>query len=1410
MPHCKLQHRGFKHGQGHRRGLPCKRCTLGCMTIPEMLNHSNWWQTTQPQQNNCRFQRIRHCEMYRRECMVSFSDDEVERFEKPNVAHEVLVREYISPPSRKSPSPQPSQLSPLHQKPLTRQTPLPTEKLPLRRTSATMSFEYPSNIIQCGDFYKENPCPMCSCGPEGQYHSDNVSKKPLLLQPLMPWAAPSPCKAPSSFQISSACDMPSYETQSDVICDPDENKAGELASFASVSTLPCHQKDSCAPDCIIEMPPCAVASAHVYPNTFRNCPTPNCPNSAVSVELQNYLNISNKVSTAPIEVNKQTYDSTESSKQTACKHCKLCKKVKEIQSCGMVDCHMSPSPSKKKNKRKERTNDERERTKQTEKTNECPLCSSKSLSPSESNEISAFSIAGTTSDVSSSSNPKNEGKCEYKCNIHTKSSTFKKRCWFRKCKVKTRNSKQKKKPTHGEKCLCHIIPEKQQHMSERQHNVEFTLSEHEIPKVFAPNGEAMQDEFKINASNGNKSTTEGYPPHGQNMYSQLPQAGQIPHGQLFTSGQPYQEQSPGLSTSKIHTPRYQLAASMQTFPDVASQAVQIPMSHFGQQEQLPQSQEFASEFQTQRGIFSQSPQSPLNNFIPSREQLPRYQLAPGGEMPKRQFFSQMETLPSQFYPQDQFNRQQISQSKLVSFPQNQFTSFASSGQVPRVNFARSGQTSQSEYSGGYYQRNQHTPDGQNQQAQFNPGHRQFVSGEQYTRSQSAQTPQCEFVPLGHLPQSKFLPGGQNLQGQFASGQRLQNEFIPAGHIPQSQFISGGQNLPGQLASGQTPQNEFVPAGHIPESKFNLGVQNQAGQFTPGRIPLCCVPSQFAAGRQPNQFEQIPQGEFVPGGHISHSQFTLDGYDHQVYPQNQYIPNNQTLSSHFTPDRKFGENFIKNQFTPGPWPERGQSQFGGTAPQSQFPTRPINDGGDSSHYSSANNFSPGKVPPYLQEPTQFYAGHPGQFPPTQLVSGGEIPSRHVHSGSQMTPSQLVSEGPFPTRISYFTGHFPGNQYTATELPQDRIGPQSLNKQEVVSQVGAPLDQLTATRPVPPSQFVSGGQRPSRQAPLEGQIPQNQSVSVGQIPTGLASTGGRAPSNQYTSTELPQNRISSESNRQKLTSQVGTSPHQFDPRNLDTANQGDPKVQISPGSPPYYSEGKVITTNISPSSSTSKTLSNFFAGERTDKFGCSCCCSKKETAPKYCQHLCVQSTKGYQILPIQSVSREQIPSNFHTSAGIPSVQFSPGCSRRKDQDIEAETLSDHNRPECLNKKNGVILIRCSNLEGNLCNCADTTCNCSVLDDRDKDTPKNKKTSKCQDACDQCEQTWCPRNLVINTSLYKIQHPNTVPVVKTTEVNDNLTAIPKSNAYCECHYPPMFRHFRCTGNASGICKCHEVQHE
>ncbi|XP_026314406.1 uncharacterized protein LOC113226102 [Hyposmocoma kahamanoa] len=1267
MPCSRLRHRGFKHCQGLGRGLPCKRCMLGNMTIPELLNHSDWCRATQPYHNNCRAQRSKNCEIYRRECIRSFSDDDPERFETPNDAHDddyecaevenVFVRECAYPPPCKSPSPPPCQTPPPHES----QTPLPTEKPPPCKTSPVADSTYPSTIIQCDDSYIEIPCP--NFNPADQYNSDGVCKKPSLCP------APSLCKALSSSQIPFPCaTMSSLECQSVVICDPDENKIGRRVSFGSVSELqipPCQQERRrvVEPVSIIEISPNAVESTEIYPK--QSFATQNDVSPNYSVESQSDLSVCKKGSTVSMEMHALT--SSESSitcgakdcpksataKSKHCTHSKVKqeKEKKAIKSCGAKDCPkstspinsfpcVSPSPSKTKfecpkHKKKE--------------TNESPsdLTQSPPLTTSASNEMRSQSLS-SNSDVTCSH--KNEKESQSKCNVHKKSN---KRSWFRKCKAKTPRKKQQNqkenKSTHGEHCQCHFIPEEQ-----GMQHVDFTLSEQEKPRVIAPNRQPVHGESEINAQDpacSDKQFVQGYIPQGQNMYSQLPQADRIPHGQLFTYEQPPGRTLLDLSTSKIETPRGQLASSTQIGPEVTSQAVQTPTSHFGPRGQIPQSQ-LASGIQTHPGMFSQSPELPLSSFFAPREQMPQSQFISKMQTPPSLFSQAVETPRRQFYSQDQSQTQQNLQGQLLSggqFPQNQFTS---GGQIPQGQFAPSGQTPQVEFPGGYYPRNQYTPDEQNLLGQFNPGQiarRQFVSGEQYPRSQFAQIPHSEFVSQEHMPLSNFMPGGQN--GQFTLGQRPQSEFVAAGHIPQRHVIPGGRNLPNRFVSKQIPQ------------------------------------SQFASAEQFNPFEQVQQGGFVPG-----------------VIQNQYIPNDQTLSSHFVLDRKFGEAFTKEQIVPSQFTAGGQntqchcqlgeilkSQFGVIAPQNQFTTRPFHSGGGSSQYSP-DNFPPGKLlprkPVHLQKEAQYYPGEPGQFAPngsipqTQSVSG-QISSEQMPSGGQMVSSELVSGRAIPTRISLLRGQVPSNQCTSTELPQDQIGPQGSNRQEEASQARVPLDQYVlgsldkADHSLPrdqneygmihnpqvsdqtpraemPHQFqeqfqkhsreqsVSGTQRPHTQVPSGGQMFPSQLGSGSANPTRTSFPGGQVPSKQYTPSELPQDQIGPHgSNRQEEASQARVPLDQYVLGSLDKADHGVPRDQN------WY--GMIHNPQVSGQTPPAEMPQQF--QEQFQKHS-------KEQSVSGTQRPYTQLPSGGQMFPNQLDSGNPIPTRTSFSGGqVPSKQYNP---------------------------------------------------------------------------------------------------------------------------------------------------------
>lgn len=1337
MPCSKFGHRGFKHGQRHGCGQPCKqRCMLGAMTIPELLNLSNVCRATPPCYNIRKFRRSRNCETYQRECPSSYSDDEPERLETPNNACEydyecadtrVLVRE--------------CQVPPLFERPITCPNRLPCEKPPPYKPSPGLSSTC-SNI--CDDSYIEIPSP--NPDPTGQYYSNSLCKKPSLCQGLLiSCPDPSVCKAPPSAQIPSMCTTtPSSESLSVVVCDPDEDKVGRRVSFGSVSEqriTPCLKEDLCTLNsvCVIEMPMCAVASTQVSPKPTQSCATQNGLSYTSSVETQSDLCDCKRGSTASLEMDSQTY--SESSVTCGAKSCpksttakskrsnnsskgKKQKDNKELNSCDAVDCPksiltrhdchpcVSPSPSKSP------------KYKNNIKNKEYPPSVSKSppLTPSASNEIRSESLHSNKSKVLCTCTYNNE-ESQSKCDIHKNSN---KKSWFRKCKGKTTRKEQQK-----------LIGKSK--------------------------------------------------PQGQNVHIQLLQGAQSPHGQLFPDRQPLQEQ--------IQIPLDQLALGIQTSPEVMSQGVQISVTlkgPFVQREQMPQSQ-VVSGIQTQPGTITQNAQTSLKNSCTPGGQLPLRQLVLEEQMPSNQFVSEMQSPrrlssqsskapQSQFYSQDQFKRQQYPQSELISGGQLPQSQFAPRGQTTGGYFPPTGQTSQGEFPEGQYPRGQFTPDGQNVMGLSSPGQvpqRQFASEEKYPENQLTQIPQNEFVPPRHIPQSPFIPGGQNLQSQFA----------------------------------------------------------------PGRIP---------------------DGGSLPGGYVPQSQLTSDGHYNQGFPQNQHITNDQTVSSNFIPDRKFGENmpiFPKEQIISGQFAAGGQntqlpstgqiaqSHFEGTAPQSLFNTKPFNKGGGSLPYSSPDPFLLVKKPLHLQEQGQCHPERPEQFaprgpiPPIQSVSGGQRLSRQPPLGSQMAPSQLVSE----LLHGQISSEDSNRQKLASEVgtPPDQFVLGSLDKADqgerrphpgmidkphlsgqipptemsslLQDQVQSPRDLglIFSGSPIPPGQSNTGNQIPLRQAPLGGQMPPHQSISGGLTPTAALFSGGQLPSNKYTPTELPQDQISSELlNKQQLASQVGTPPDQLDLRSLNKTDLGAPRDQNWNGiiCPLCGFEGKIIATNISSCNSLKTVCScvkitcNCLTPECRDKFKCTCCCNNEDKAPKNCQYACVQCTETGQISPTQSVSGSKISSYPYVSAGMLPGQFCPGNLGRLDQKVETGKPPNEAALQCLDGKDRILLTPYDNANTDI----DITCSCSILDGRDKNTCKNKKSSKnCQHACVQCKRRWYVQNLIVNTSLYEFQHTNTV-LTETPKITDNLSATPKNEACCECHYPPVFSHFQCSGNMCGICTCGETQNE
>lgn len=1648
MPCSTLRHRGFKRGQGHGHGQHCKRCMLGAMTIPELLNQSNTCRAAPHHHNNCR--QLRNSETYRRECMRSYSDDEPDSpLHEPEIV-KVLVRECTYPPPCGAPPP--CQTPPLHETPLTNQTDLPCEKLPLCKTSSAISSTGSNFIIQGDDSDIELP----SSDPVGQYlltkelcKNPSICKRPATPRPAtLPRKRSAPCRrrTQQSSQIAPLCTTtPPSETQSIVICEPDEDKIGRRVSFGSVSELrspPCHEEGPCALEqvCTIEIPLCAAASTQVCPKATQSNATQNDLSYTCSEESQSDICVCNKGSPASMEVMPTCSNSriTENpcgakdcpkSATTKCKHRKHCSKVKrqkekkELECCVEFDSpeststiYNSPpcaSPSSSKEKLKCRKCEKMKRETQNVDIDPPSPPKSAPLTPTTSNEKTSESLHSNKSDVSECGcTNKNEEESQSTGNLIKKSNKSNNRSWFRKGKVK---EKQKKNNTttlaDGEQPIQdQLIPKKQ--------SIEHALSVEEIPGEYVPNGQPIQDKLKIEIQDPKHSSdlfsgasatnprTQGQQiivPEGQNIYSQLPQGGQIPHGQFFTDGQPLQEQfftaGPTLSGQNISNkqiPQGQFAAGMQTSSEVTSQGVQISTSQYSPGGRMPQSQ-FASGIQTQPGLFPQIKQTPISNVIGSREQLPQGQFAPGDRISQRQFTADMQTGPDLFSqslqtpqmlqqnPQGQFAPgEQMPQRQFVAgiqtgpnlfsqsvqtpqmMQQNPQGQFVSGGQFPLDRFISGAQSQQGQLAPGgptpqrysspggqiphdYFALNRQIPQGEfprgnYPQSQFTPGQiplRQFASEEQYPRSQFAQIPQTEFVPAAPTLQSQFSPRGPNMQAQFAPGQ-----------IPQTQFAPGGQIL----------QGEYVPSGYGPQSHFTRDGQNQRGPFSPQTI---APPPQFPLHLPPQNIAQ--------------------------FPQNQYIPNDQTLSSQFISNRLLSETkqtFPKEQIMSGQF----TAGFRGLT-QSPFATGTYTPGG-----SSPGNFPREPMSLRLQEQIQYYPGGReqlapgGSIPLTQSAIASQMPSNQAPLGGQMTPSQTVSRVPYPTGVSFLGGQVLSTQYTPTKMPPNQIGPEGSNRQELASNMETP-EQFVLRNPgnidqgAPRGQNWHGiiyipslsGQRPpgemfqDRQEQTQnyqgrpgqfssgGSIPQTQTVSGTQMPTNQAPLGGQMPINQYTPTTMPQNPIGPEDfNMQQLASQVGapvpgkspfrevgqylpeqvlsrpmapeqfvaggpippnqlvsggqipvkqmpsggqmspsqrTPPDQIIFRNLDKTDQSTPgrmsqhqqeqaqnypakqgqfaqggsipptqavsgsqmplsqmpfQGQMPPSQPisggPILSresfsgsqvppnqytstelshdqigpkdsfrpklapqvdgsEGKDITANISPCGNLktlckcSKITCNCPKLECRNQCKCTCSCNNKEKAPKNYSYACAQCKQQGQTSPMQSVS-----------AGISPGQFSPGDAAKKYQGVEAEIQPDQILPERLHTEDRNILTPSGTAGSTLCNCADITCKCSNLDGRHKYTSKNKEKNPkyCQDACVQCKRTWCVQNLIVNTSLYEFQPPNATPAVEAPKVSDNPSADPKRNAYCECHYPPTFRHLQCTGNICGICKCREIQHQ
>lgn len=491
MPCNTLRHRGFRRGHGLSHGPVCKRCALGSMTIPQLLNQANICRATPPCNRN---QRPRNCETYQRECIRSFSDDEPDCSELNNDNDSdykceatpqaklvrVLVREctysdencsYARPASDPAPYvPQPlsktSNSAPpcpaltSCETPPTCHTPPPCERSVTWQTSLrgpkpvpcenliTISPECSNTIIKCDDCYVEIPC----------HNTDTTGDH---VRDRTPRIKPPPCnKLPHPWQTSppNKSTFTCEPSQSIVICDPDEDKICRRVSFGSVSELkvPSCQKEGICIEAarIIEIPSRAIASTEMSPQVSESCSTQMEARYTCSKEAQSDLGVvDEKAILFPIGVFTQTCSDRIMPRHICgAKNCPKSKhekdsrkskqqKAKKETKCGKKDCPktsseidysppcFSPSTSDKKFEHPDSVK------KQIEC--KCPLSPSKlPTSPSTSGEPS-------------------EKESESKLNLQKKSSkTGKKKCLS---KIKSSQNEDQKVPDVKKKksvCKC--------------------------------------------------------------------------------------------------------------------------------------------------------------------------------------------------------------------------------------------------------------------------------------------------------------------------------------------------------------------------------------------------------------------------------------------------------------------------------------------------------------------------------------------------------------------------------------------------------------------------------------------------------------------------------------------------------------------------------------------------------------------------------------------------------------------------------------------------------------------------------------------------------------------------------------------------------------------------------------------
>lgn len=417
--------------------------------------------------------------------------------------------------------------------------------------------------------------------------------------------------------------------------------------------------------------------------------------------------------------------------------------------------------------------------------------------------------------------------------------------------------------------------------------------------------------------------------------------------------------------------------------------------------------------------------------------------------------------------------------------------------------------------------------------------------------------------------------------------------------------------------------------------------------------------------------------------------------------------------------------------------------------------------------------------------------------------------------QFAPGQITQSQPDLSQI-------PQSECGPAQITQAQRAPGGLHLKPQLAPDGQNLQDNLATGPItqtpfapgsiPQGHFVPRGQFPSQFGPVQ-QIQQDyipQSQYFGTTPRGQFSAdtygSGRG---YYVPGQLPQGEMSL-----KLHAMLS-------PEALGQLFSRGPNLpgQYIPLSPDHFAADQIppsqlLSGRIMPPRQTM--LGGLIAPRVSFSRG------NQYTSAKLLQDHLSAEDKGYQ---------QAAPSGpQYTSTQLPRDQFGPEGTNWKELGFQQAAppgqflLGGETEPYAQRDQDSYNILSPCGSEGNirsinispsnstessLCNCVDLTCTCTILDGRDRCRNKERFPNHHQDANVQSSRTGCYQSLIVNTSL-KLDHSKTVPGTETFEVSDKQSDISKSNAGCECRYPPQFCKFHCTGNVCGTCNCHEKPNE